>query len=374
MAKKKPTLLKHMDLNSVDFVRRGANPDAHIMIKKSYDSEDDDVEKQPFFKTLVAAIKKAISGEEPEETEMDIQKSADDMQYFTDCLAESYDSIMGDTTLTKSEKIDMIAKSTNEFTDTMEDYLSSVSSHVGKSTHDAIDYPLSKNNSEGGYETMGINLENVDKSLLTSDEAAQLDALIAKACKTQKADENNLPDESSVQASEKKPPFFGKKPTEGENPDEGEQPTEKGKDETEVEKALREELKAVQDLRKSMEMKEYMDIAKKYESIGKKPEELAKTLYDMKQAGEEVYKSYVDALDEQVSIVEKSGLFVELGKSGSAGLSYVTVGKSEAEGKIEALAAEIRKSDASIGYHESIAKAWEQNPDLVAAYDEAYKG
>lgn len=221
---------------------------------------------------------------------------------------------------------------------------------------------------------MGINLENVDKSLLTSDEAAQLDALIAKACKTQKADENNLPDESSVQASEKKPPFFGKKPTEGENPDEGEQPTEKGKDETEVEKALREELKAVQDLRKSMEMKEYMDIAKKYESIGKKPEELAKTLYDMKQAGEEVYKSYVDALDEQVSIVEKSGLFVELGKSGSDGPSYVTVGKSEAEGKIEALAAEIRKSDASIGYHESIAKAWEQNPDLVAAYDEAYKG
>lgn len=215
---------------------------------------------------------------------------------------------------------------------------------------------------------MGINLENVDKSLLTSDEAEQLDVLLAKACKTQKADDD-LPDEEDVKASEKKPPFFGKKPTEGENPKEGE-----GKDDSEVEKALREELKAVQELRKSMEMKEYMDIAKKYESIGKKPEELAKTLYDMKQAGEEVYKSYVDALDEQASIVEKSGLFVELGKSGSNGPSYVSVGKSEAEGKIEAIAAEIRKSDASIGYHESIAKAWEQNPDLMAAYDEAYRG
>lgn len=363
MSKRKPTKLRKMNLNSVDFVRQGANPDAHIMIKKSYDGEDDDVEKQPFFKTLVAAIKKAISGEDPE---MDIQKSADDMQYFTDCLAESYDSIMGDTTLTKSEKLDMIAKSTNEFTDTMEDYLSSVSSHVGKSTHDAIDYPLSKNNSKGGFETMGINLENVDKSLLTSDEAEQLDVLLAKACKTQKADDD-LPGEEDVKASEKKPPFFGKKPTEGEKPEEVE-----GKDDSEVEKALKEELKAVQELRKSMEMKEYMDIAKKYESIGKKPEDLAKTLYDMKQAGEEVYKSYVNALDEQASIVEKSGLFVELGKSGSNGPSYVAVGKSEAEGKIEAIAAEIRKSDANISYHESIAKAWEQNPELIAAYDNAY--
>ena len=175
-----------------------------------------------------------------------------------------------------------------------------------------------------------------------------------------------MPDEEKVQASEKKPPFFGKKPTEGEEPT--------GKEDSEVEKALREELKAVQELRKSMGMKEYMDIAKKYESIGKKPEELAKTLYDMKQAGEDVYKSYVDALDEQASLIEKSGLFVELGKSGSNGPSYVSVGKSEAEGKIEALAAEIRKSDASISYHESIAKAWEQNPDLIAAYDDAYKG
>lgn len=363
---KKPTKLRKMNLNSVDFVRRGANPDAHIMIKKSYDGEDDDVEKQPMFKTLVEAIRKAFSGEDPEEPDVDIQKSADDMQYFTDCLAESYDSIMGDTTLTKSEKLDMIAKSTNEFTDTMEDYLSSVSSHVGKSTHDAIDYPLSKNNSKGGFETMGINLENVDKSLLTSDEAEQLDVLLAKACKTQKTDDD-LPGEEDVQASEKKPPFFGKKPTEGEKPEEGE-----GKDDSEVEKALKEELKAVQELRKSMEMKEYMDIAKKYESIGKKPEELAKTLYDMKQAGEEVYKSYVDALDEQASIVEKSGLFIEIGKSGSNGPSYVSVGKSEAEGKIEAIAAEIRKSDANISYHESIAKAWEQNPDLIAAYDNAY--
>ena len=219
MNRNRPTKLKKMNLNSVDFVRRGANPDAHIMLKKSYDGEDDDIEKQPFFKTLVAAIKKAFSGEEPEidYADNDIEKSADNMQYFTDCLAESYNSIIGDTTLTKSEKIDMIAKSTDEFTDAMEEYLSSFSSHVGKSTHDAIDYPLTQNNSKGGYETMGINLENVDKSLLTPDEVEQFDALLAKACKTKKADDN-MDDPESVQASCK--PSFKKKtdetmPTDG---------------------------------------------------------------------------------------------------------------------------------------------------------------
>lgn len=364
---KKPTKLKKMNLNSVDFVRRGANPDAYIKLCKSADYEEE-IEKQPLFKSIVSALKKAILGEEQDEPEFDIQKSADDMQYFTDCLAKSYDSIMADTTLSHEERMEMLAKSTNEFTDTMEDYLSSVSSHVGKSTHDAIDYPLTKNNSKGGYETMGINLENVDKSLLTSDEAAQLDALIAKACKTKKADDN-MEEPEMVQASCGKPSC--KKKTDGTMPTEGEDDPEMNPD---VKKSLEEELKAVQELRKSMEMREYMEIAKKYESIGKKPEDLAKTLHDMKQAGDDVYKSYVDALDEQVSIVEKSGLFVELGKSGSNGPSYVSVGKSEAEGKIEALAAEIRKSDASISYHESIAKAWEQNPDLIAAYDDAYRG
>lgn len=351
---KQPTKLKKMNLNSVDFVRRGANPEAHIMLKKSY---DDPEENKNVWQSLAESLKKAfgaLNHTEQDEPELDIQKSADDMQYFTECLSKSYESIMADTTLSIDEKMEMLAKSTNEFTDTMEDYLSSVSGQVEKSTHGAIDYPSTTNNSKGGYD-MGISLENVDKSLLTPEEVSQLDALIEKACKTE-----------DVKASCGKPSC--KKKTDGEMPTEGDDPEMK----PDVQKSLEAELEAVKQLRKSMEMKEYTDVAKKYEIIGKKPEELAKTLSDMKAAGEEVYKSYIDALDEQVSLVEKSGMFAEIGKSGSNGASYVSVGKSEAEGKIEALAAEIRKSDSSISYHESIAKAWEQNPDLIAAYDEAY--
>ena len=356
---KQPTKLKKMNLNSVDFVRRGANPEAHIMLKKSY---DDPEENKNVWQSLAESLKKAfgaLNHTEQDEPELDIQKSADDMQYFTECLSKSYDSIMADPTLSNEERLEMLEKSTNEFTDTMEEYLSSVSGQVEKSTHGAIDYPAITNNSKGGYD-MGINLENVDKSLLTPEEASQLDALIAKACKTKKADDN-MDEPEVVQASCGKPSC--KKKTDGEDDPEMK---------PDVQKSLEAELEAVRQLRKSMEMKEYTDVAKKYEIIGKKPEELAKTLCDMKAAGEEVYKSYIDALDEQVSLVEKSGMFAEIGKSGSNGASYVAVGKSEAEGKIEALAAEIRKSDASISYHESIAKAWAENPDLVAAYDEAY--
>ena len=360
---KQPTKLKKMNLNSVDFVRRGANPDAYIKLCKSADYEED-IEKQPIFKSIVSALKKAILGDD--EPLFDIQKSSDDFNYFTECLAKSYDSIMADTTLSDQERIEMLEKSTNEFTDTMEDYLSSISGQVEKSTHDAIDYPLTKNNSKGGCDDMGISLENVDKSLLTSEEASQLDALIAKACKTEKA-EDDMNDPEPVQASCGKPSC--KKKTDGMMPTEGEDDPEMKPD---VKKSLEAELEAVRQLRKSMEMKEFTDVAKKYEIIGKKPEELAKTLCDMKAAGEEVYKSYIDALDEQVSLVEKSGMFAEIGKSGSNGVSYVSVGKSEAEGKIEALAAEIRKSDVTMSYHESIAKAWEQNPELIAAYDESY--
>lgn len=361
---KQPTKLKKMNLNSVDFVRRGANPEAHIMLKKSYDDPEDN---KNVWQSLAESLKKAfgaLNHTEQGEPEFDIQKSADDMQYFTECLSKSYDSIMADTTLSIDEKMEMLAKSTNEFTDTMEDYLSSVSGQVEKSTHGAIDYP-STILEKGGCETMGINLENVDKSLLTSEEASQLDVLLAKACKTKKADEN-MEQPEDVQAS------CGpscKKKTDGTMPQEGEEDPAMKPD---VKKSLEAELQAVRELRKSMEMKEYTDVAKKYEIIGKKPEELAKTLCDMNAAGEEVYKSYINALDEQVSLVEKSGMFAEIGKSGSNGSSYVAVGKSEAEGKIETLAAEIRKSDASISYHESIAKAWEQNPDLIAAYDNEY--
>lgn len=120
------------------------------------------------------------------------------------------------------------------------------------------------------------------------------------------------------------------------------------------------------DLKKSFEMKEMHDIAKKYAPLGKKEDELAQTLYDMKKSNEANYNAFISILDESLSIVEKSGVFTEIGKSAAGGNG------GGAKAKAEARAREIQKSD-NCDWNTAIAKAWE-DPALMAEYDEEYFG
>ena len=119
-------------------------------------------------------------------------------------------------------------------------------------------------------------------------------------------------------------------------------------------------------LEKSVEMKEFTDVAKKYAPLGENEETLAQTLYDMKKSSEANYNAYIAVLDKSLGLVEKSGLFTEIGKSTSGAAGGVI-------DKIEAAASEIQKSDASLSRDEAIAKAWENNPNLIAEYDDEYK-
>lgn len=132
------------------------------------------------------------------------------------------------------------------------------------------------------------------------------------------------------------------------------------------------ELKAALDelatLKKSYEMDKMIEVAKKYAPLGKKEEELAQTLLDMKKSNEANYNAYIAILDESLGYVEKSGLFSEVGKS-SRGSS---VAGGSAVDKAEAKAREIQKSNPGMSHDEAIAKAWMENPDLVAEYDKEY--
>ena len=119
-------------------------------------------------------------------------------------------------------------------------------------------------------------------------------------------------------------------------------------------------------LEKSVEMKEFTDVAKKYAPLGENEETLAQTLYDMKKSNEANYNAYIAVLDKSLGLVEKSGLFTEIGKSTSGTAGGVI-------DKIEAAANEIQKSDATLSRDEAIAKAWENNPNLIAEYDNEYK-
>lgn len=367
----KPTKLKKMKLNSVDFVRRGANPAADIALYKSYDGKPDeeDEENQSFFKSLTdsiaGAIKKAFSDEDTSVEYMDVAKAEHDLTTFTDVLGESFSSIMKDDSLSQEERIEMVQKSTFEFIDTLDGYISSfdtLEKSFGLSNDSQTAVTNNLSNLRKGEDAEMKIYEDVDKSLLSPEEAATLDALVAKACKTEKACGSGTVETEKAcgkQTCKKEDMPAGKvdpaKAMEQEEDNSGLPP--------EVKKALEE----VESLKKSYEMRELESIAKKYEVLGKKASEEAQTLYDLKKSGEGNYNAYIAALDAQVDLVEKSGMFTEIGKSGN--FNYSSVAKSEPETKVEAIAKGYMEKDPNMSYADAVAKAWENNPELMSAYE-----
>ena len=188
----------------------------------------------------------------------------------------------------------------------------------------------------------------IDKSVFTAQERAQYEALIAKATVDPDAGEEEMEDEI--------PPFPPKKPT-------------KKAEVEDMNKSASPEMSAalarLETLEKSIEMKEFSEIAKKYAPLGEKEDELAQTLYEMKKSNQANYDAYISVLDKSLGLVEKSGLFTEIGKSASGAVA------GTAQSKVEAKAQEIMKSDSTIDYNTAIAKAWE-DPSLLAEYDNEY--
>ena len=187
------------------------------------------------------------------------------------------------------------------------------------------------------------------KSNFSAEELAQWEALVAKG--------KVAPEEAQEEMEEEVPATPPKKPT------------EKAEVETMNKSASPEmtaALERLEKLEKSAEMKEFTEIAKKYAPLGEKEDELAQTLYDMKKSNEANYNAYVAILDKSLGMVEKSGLFTEVGKSfsGNAGGSV--------QSKVEAKAQDIMKSE-NCDYNTAIAKAWE-DPALMAEYDSEYFG
>ena len=64
-----------------------------------------------------------------------------------------------------------------------------------------------------------------------------------------------------------------------------------------------------------------------------------------------------------LDVVEKSGVFGEIGKSGHMG------GESSAEAKIDNIAKGMIEKDPSLSYSQALAKAWEAHPELIEEYD-----
>jgi len=198
----------------------------------------------------------------------------------------------------------------------------------------------------------------IDKSKLTSEELAALEAIEKKA---------GIPDEpaaggdpaSAAPAPEptiksiQEPAAPAAAPEGGEDIYKGLHP------------AVRAELERLRKQADAAEERELQEVAKKYAIIGKTPEELVPTLKSLKAAGGDAYSQMIAVLDASVEAVEKSGLFSEIGKRGNAGAG----GADDAWSQIEKHAETIQKSAPNMTWAEAVDKACEQHPDLVHEYE-----
>ena len=207
----------------------------------------------------------------------------------------------------------------------------------------------------------------IDKSRFTPEELAQYQALLAKASVDPEGNEEEM--------EEDLPPVPAREPAPAPEPE----PEPEGGEEVEAEKcsnrtrksadpALAAALTRLEALEKSAEMEKLTGVAKKYEALGEDTEELAKTLYGLKKSDNPSnYDAYIKVLDKSLDLVNKSGIFAEIGKS-SKGEAAGSV-----EAKIEAAASDIQKSDPSLSRPQALAKAWENHPELVAEYEQEYR-
>ena len=369
----KKTKLKKMEFSSVDMCRRGANQEADIALFKNEEGAPGndpptDAPEAPgmvevpngLWKSILDFAKGFVAKTEPEEaeaegegTEEDVEKAAetldqeirDDRLMYQDALGKSMESILNDNSIDGEEKTALINKSVDQFAAAYKEMCAKLL--TARATADKTvataksaetdEHPqdIDPDNEEEGEEEMKI-----DKSRFTAEELEQYTALIAKG----RVDEEEFENEENYQEEEE---VEAKKSMEMH---------------PEVAKAL-DEMKAIQ---KSMEMKEMTEIAKKYTLLGKKEDELAEKLYNMKKSSPEAYNEYIAVLDQSMGLIEKNGVFAEIGKS-SRGMAGGTT-----EAKIEGIAKSYMEKDPALDYPTALAKAWDNNPDLMAAYDDEY--
>lgn len=382
-----PTKLKGLKITSTDLVDQGANPDAHIrLFKRNGDSNNEETlpENETFLHKFTAAMENALRQCAPNDikkkTEMFSEKlyaeQVRDLTYETygycDALSDSLRSIISDSEKSTEEKLELMNKSIEQFTAAIKAAAPLWAN--GKSANAANTITKSSPETESeqiDHDGATISIPDItvgktkeetdmkfDKSKMTPEEIQTLESLEKRyGIADDPAPAENAP--KGVEKSVTPPAEAPAAPVpEGIHPD-----VKKALDEFEAVKKA--QLEEIESLKKSLELERLTTFAKKYEIIGKNADELATKLYDLKKAGGTVYADYVALLDENLTAVEKGGLFKAIGSDNS--------GTTDTVGKITAAAGEIAKSANTGMTPEAVVKAWESNPDLAQAYEAEYR-
>lgn len=374
--------LKKLTIRKVDLVGEGANPDAYVN----------------FFKSKKKPIKKEADSFNDKIKEKAKYKIYDQILQFTNALENSLIDIIRDDDTT--DKVALMNKSLEEFygaaglaieswgNGKLSDYyvsdeetpketaeivkglfLDSLASELPEDIKKALKTHEPEEGKTIGIEK-GVEDMKFDKSKLTPEELAQLEAIEKKAC---------IPDDDEPENPPKKKKTckdVQKGLDDGTGADDGDGgATDEGSDNKDgedifkgIHPAVKEELLALRKFREEQENRELYEVAKKYEVIGKKPEELVPMLKRVKAAGGSAYNDMLAVLDASVESFEKSSAFKEVGSNGHS------TGGNTAIAKAKAVADEIKKSNPGMTEEQAMAKAWETHPELIEEYDSEIGG
>lgn len=409
------TKLKNLKIKKVDFVDNGANPGASIALYKSKPAEGETPAVQPkedtppeesILKRIVHAIAKSIGATDAQAAAAveEVSKNAD-VPTFGDAMArrrmrqtteeiwdycyalnDSLCGIVANADITAEDKKALMAQSCAEFAAATEAAIPKWSGGIPVKLEKAAPAPLTPDRIENAkaararldemiskaeptkegtdptppaepqqeeepVQKGAFDME-IDKSKLSPEEVAQLEAIEKKAgIPAQAAPATPAGVEKSAPA------------TPADNTAGGEEDIYKG-----IHPEVAKEIAELRKFRQDAENRELLTVAKKYELLGKKPEELVPVLKSLKDAGGTAYNDMIGVLDANLEAVQKSGAFSEIGKRGGDH-SHATTGADDAWSQIEKRAEEIRKSAPTMGYYEAIDQACQQNPELVHEYE-----
>lgn len=402
--------LKNLKITKVDFVDDGANQGADVKLyKRNSNKGSDTVVPIPVIleeakthstvKRIVSAIGKALGFEDEVEvfqgcediqkgnsqtfgdkmTEVKRGKVADEMWSICYALQSSLQSILYDEDLDEATAKSMMEQSIKDFNEIIADSVNDWSSgklcgikksidetevEVMKNYRNRLDSEIEAFEKRGELEDM----LKIDKAKMTPEERAAYDQLIKKyAVET----EDEIIEKGTVKPGENEEEMEDEKGTTS-KPTKKSASSEAGGCSDDIYKGLHPAVIAViESLKKradDAEEREMEQLAKKYEILGKKPEELVPMLKSLRAADGTAYNDMIAIMDAAVATTESSGVFSEIGKS-----SHGTVGpvaKSASELKIEGIAKSYVEKDPALSYEDAVAKAWENNPDLMLAYEE----
>lgn len=418
------TKLKNLKITKVDFVDEGANPDADIMLFKRREeapaaaAEDDvlDKDSRSLMKRLLDAFRATFSSIEPGDGEpvdksatsfteeyrlRNLDKIVDDMWNLCYALNNSLCSIICDEEMDASQKQSAMTDSVNEFEETIrqaieswmagepcgivakeyaEEELSKRLVKVMTTTRDRLSEIIEKSSAESDKDAFNNKPKGeatdmkFDKSKMTPAERAMLEQFeknygmednAATAAEVQPA----APSMGAVIEATMKSAFAAAtQQAQAQAQASAPAAPAAADDGGDIYKGMSPEMKAeFESLKKFKEDTEdaaLHAVAKGYEIIGKKEEDLFPVLKALKQTNQTAYDQMVATLDSAKAAVEKSGVFGEIGKSGT-GSAQQGGALKEAESK----AAELMKSKNGLTWAQAIDQVLQADPELAKRYE-----